>query len=125
MDFVPPGDEIGIPLRTIKTIKTSKRAINKDIKQTGVIKKQVEVEYEYLLSITNPFENSLNIVVYERIPKPITSKDSDLPLNVDYKNISKVPHKVFENGYVRWDLEIAPKSLKEIDFKIRLLKGDI
>ena len=124
MDFVPPGEEIGIPLRTLKTIKTSKRAINKDIKQVGLIKKQVEVDYEYLLSVTNPFDHYLDIIVYERIPKPLKDKDSEIPLNIDYKNISKIPHKVFDNGYVRWDLNIEPQTIQEIDFKIRLLKGE-
>jgi hypothetical protein len=124
MDFIPPGEEIGIPLRTLKTIKTSKRAINKEIKQIGLIKKQVEVDYEYLLSVTNPFDHSLDIIVYERIPTPLKEKDSDIPLNIDYKNISKIPHKVFDNGYIRWDLKLEPQAIQEIDFKIRLLKGE-
>ncbi|MBD3230119.1 MAG: DUF4139 domain-containing protein [Candidatus Lokiarchaeota archaeon] len=123
MDFVPPGEEIGIPIKPMKIIKTSKRALNKDIKRIGLLKKQVEVDYEYLLSIENPFDRPLEITVYERIPKPL-KKGSEIPLSIDYKDISEIPYKVFENGYVRWDLEIEPKKIQEIDFKIRLLKGE-
>jgi hypothetical protein len=123
MDFIPPGDEIGIPLRAIKTIQTSKRGVDKEIKQTGMIKKQTEVEYNYILGISNPFEHEINMVVYERIPEPVDLKQkADVDLYIDYKTISKLPYKVFENGLVRWDLLIPPRGQKELYFQIKLVR---
>ncbi len=98
----------------------------KEVKETGVLKKQVEVSYSYLLTVTNPFDKPIQVVVYERIPQPQKleqGRELTLPLNVDYENVSSLPHKVFGNGLVRWDLRIASKERKEIDFNIHLVKG--
>ncbi|MFX1252444.1 MAG: DUF4139 domain-containing protein [Promethearchaeota archaeon] len=127
MDFTPPSEEIGIPLRPVKTIRTSKEALTKEIEETGVLKKQIELHYSYLLTITNPFDKGIQVVAYEKIPKPQkleNGRDLALLLNVDYEKVSNIPYKVFNNGLVRWDLNLAPKEEKKIDFNIHLVKGD-
>ena len=79
------------------------------------------------MTVTNPFDKSIQIVAYEKIPQPQKLEDGRelaLLLNVDYEKVSNVPYKVFDNGLIRWDLDLAPKEEKKIDFNIHLVKGD-
>ena len=126
-----PGTEIGIPLKPNPKIMVSKKALDKNISEVGVINKQIVITYPYNLLITNSCPYDVQLVVYERIPEPV-----DLPKTTSNQNesvmkkipiialdkVSSKPYKVFKDGLVRWDLSIKPKGIESVDFKIQLVK---
>jgi hypothetical protein len=124
-DFTPPGEKIAIPIRSMPDIAISKKALDKTIKEIGMISKQVETNYSYLLSVTNPFIHPVTLVIYEQIPKPnLPEQEENTKFRVKLEKISSVPFKVYTSGMVRWDIILDAKATQEVDFNINLIRSD-
>ncbi len=109
--LISPREKFRLGTRLAYDVKVKRELNLKDTDQSGITRGKVKREYEYALEIENFAQDSIEVLIVDRIPYSQSEK-----IAVELKDSSVEPEE-FELGILKWRVEINSQEKKIIQYK--------